>query len=1678
MSLPHLRRRLVTLCLIFLSFRVFCQPVITSFSPGSGPVGTLVTINGSGFNTTPANNIVFFGAVRATVVSASATFLSVQVPTGVTHSPLTVTTNGLTAYSNKPFIVTFSGGGRLTGASLDQGVVLPTDLHPNGIAVADFDGDGKPDMATANNYSSSGSPASISILRNTSSLKNISFAPAQKIPNGVLTYAIASGDLDGDGKPDLVCSSIVDQAISIYRNNSTPGTISFAPKTDLPAGDNTYSIAIADFDGDGKPDIVFTNALSNSISIYKNTGSIGTLSFGARQNIFTGLEPMSLAVNDFDGDNKPDVAVANGLSKSISIFKNTSSTTISFAARIDIVSGNDNPDGITAGDLDGDGRSDLVVTNNNLHSTSEAAISFSIFKNLSSGGSISFGSRSDYATGDTYQPALADLNGDGKPDLVIPSYKDGLSIYENKSSSGLLILGSINRFGGASPYYAGISDYDGDEKPDIAVANFTFDFITVYRNRVTEPGILSFTPPAAAAGETITLKGVHFTNTSSVTIGGINATSFTVVNDSTITAVVGVGSSDSISVTGPEGTAFVSGFTRILPPVISSFTPTLAGAGTSITITGAHLNYVTSVSFGGVPASFTIVDETTIKAVVATGASGAVSVTSNGGTASLAGFVFIPPPVITSFTPTSGIEGTKVTITGHNFISVNSVAFGNILAQYQVVSPDTIIAFVGKGATGCLTITTNYGTGSLCGFVYLVPTITSFTPTQGPGGTTVTITGTNFINVSEVKFGGTGATSFTVISNTTIEAVVSEGASGDVLVTTSYGTASLSGFTHTGPPVLNGFSPASGGPGTIVLINGNNFTHTTEVSFGGVKADSFHVISTTQIMAIVGTGASGAVRVTTSFGFAEKAGFSFYPLPTISGFSPRVGSVGTSVKITGNHFDPLPQNNIVYFGAVKAPVVSATDSSVIVTVPAGADYQPVTVNVHGLVARSAYPFAVTFGGGGTDFTSHSIGQRLDYPAMSSRNKKGFSAKDLDGDGKPELITSGYSMQNITVMHNVSTPGAISFQWPITAVPTDFSPTSLAVADLDGDGKQDLATVNEFSNSVSLIKNKSIPGTLDFEQRMTLAVGANTAPDCIAIADLDGDGRPDIITNGGALKLFGNTSDGSSVSFGPRIDFNNQPAPLFVTTGDLDGDGKEDLVTLVNDYVFYVHRNTGSPGRFAFAAPISFPAGDNLGTYMPSYISIEDLDGDGKKELVLLNIHAVTIFKNKSTTGQIVLEKVSTYSLTSTWADAMTIADIDGDTKPEIIINDKDHDKVGVYRNTSTQGTISFAAIVKWETIEGPGTTAVCDLDADGKPELCMTQSDSRAGVAVWQNMVGTSLPCMGSNVVLTSILKGNQYQWQEFGSGGYVNILDTGYYSGTTTMQLKIANAPGVLNNRYYRCFVDGTPVSGWSLEVADTTSLKAFMVAPATTCSDEQFTMKFSGLPKLNMSAVTELWESKNGGAFQVIDSKIFTGDTLAFYVSPGSSTSVNKYFFKFKAPSACTSTVTSDTSTVTVTRLDPPPVTINNLTLSVSNPDLNAVYQWEQLTGIVWNLIATGTSYSIINSGTYRVKIIKGNCFAYSENKSMIITAVDNVNADRGSMVLYPNQTDGLLTIDSLKLADKWSVLEIVSSQTGQTILHFSAANKTSLTVNVKTLSEGTYLAVLRRKDGSWVSMKFMKL
>jgi 6-phosphogluconolactonase (cycloisomerase 2 family) len=282
------------------------------------------------------------------------------VSSGATYAPITVTniTTGLTVYSSAPFTVTFPGGGDITTSSFASKIDSTTGSYPYAIAISDIDGDGKPDVAVTNVNSTN-----ISVFRNTSTSGSISLAGKVDYATGSTPAGITIADIDGDGKPDVVGTNEGSNTMSIFLNTSTSGNISLAGKADYATGNNPAGIATADIDGDGKPDVVATNYGSNTISVFRNTSTIGNVSFEGKIDSTTGSVPNSIAITDIDGDGKPDMAATNWNSNTISVFRNTSTNgNISLAGKIDYATGN-NPAGIAIADIDGDGKPDLVAAN-------------------------------------------------------------------------------------------------------------------------------------------------------------------------------------------------------------------------------------------------------------------------------------------------------------------------------------------------------------------------------------------------------------------------------------------------------------------------------------------------------------------------------------------------------------------------------------------------------------------------------------------------------------------------------------------------------------------------------------------------------------------------------------------------------------------------------------------------------------------------------------------------------------------------------------------------------------------------------------------------------------------------------------------------------------------------------------------------------------------------------------------------------------------------------------------------------------------------------------------------------------------------------------------------------------------------------------------------------------------
>ena len=506
---------------------------ITSVSPGSAYPGNAVTINGSNFNTTAADNVVFFGATKAAVTSASSSSLNVTVPIGATYDGITVenTVTKRSASSERPFLPTFDGSGVVPGPILfDTAVNFDDPAGSSGktVVIADFDGDGKADVAA---LTSTG----FAIYRNTASVGAITSTSFAAAIDSTLPFTawrgIAAGDINGDGKPDLVVSSAVagQEGIFIYQNISTSGSVSFASPIFYPVQGFGTAIKIQDINGDGKPDVIMGNQyLTVNVLLNTSDGDIdsSTLTpscqFYSLLSTGTGTEITALAIDDLDGDGLPDVVVSNG--DTIIVYRNVLT---GFVPSLVLYAGA-NIVGVILADVDGDGKMDIA-------SVSGSDNQLSVFHNTATTGvidSTSFASRVVFATGNGPENVAAgDLNGDGKPELVVLNYLDqSVSIFRNTATSGVInsssLVVNIDSPAGYIPNFVAIGDIDGDGKADIVTCRsgnpgVTPGGIAVLTNKVVVPITTSINTPMAGNAE---MRILPNPNKGIFTVSGVTGT--------------------------------------------------------------------------------------------------------------------------------------------------------------------------------------------------------------------------------------------------------------------------------------------------------------------------------------------------------------------------------------------------------------------------------------------------------------------------------------------------------------------------------------------------------------------------------------------------------------------------------------------------------------------------------------------------------------------------------------------------------------------------------------------------------------------------------------------------------------------------------------------------------------------------------------------------------------------------------------------------------------------------------------------------------------------------------------------------------------------------------------------------------------------------------------------------
>jgi hypothetical protein len=262
--------------------------------------------------------------------------------------------------------------------------------------------------------------------------------------------SVALADLNADGKPDLIVANSTSNNISVLLGN---GNGTFVAATNFAAGFAPQSVAVADVNGDSKPDLMVASQAGVSVLLGNGGGT-----FATALNFMTGVPLNSIAVADVNNDGKLDLAVADGLNNVSLLLGNGNGT---FAGAANFAAGA-NPHSIAIDDVNGDGKPDLVAANLNVSSNNVSV--------LLGNGDGTFAAATNFVAGLAPQAvAIADVSGDGKLDLVVANaLSSGVSVLLGNGNG--TFAAALNFATGVSPDSIAIADVNGDGKLDIAVA--------------------------------------------------------------------------------------------------------------------------------------------------------------------------------------------------------------------------------------------------------------------------------------------------------------------------------------------------------------------------------------------------------------------------------------------------------------------------------------------------------------------------------------------------------------------------------------------------------------------------------------------------------------------------------------------------------------------------------------------------------------------------------------------------------------------------------------------------------------------------------------------------------------------------------------------------------------------------------------------------------------------------------------------------------------------------------------------------------------------------------------------------------------------------------------------------------------------------------------------------------
>ncbi len=1400
------------------------------------------------------------------------------------------------------------------------------------VVAADVTGDGKPDLISANNNNSN---LELNILVN----KGNGIYGTRKIYNfaGKGVDMIAVGDVNGDGKLDVVAAGSSDGKIHVMLNGGA-GVFNSITSYD---GDGTiFSIILANIDGGTDLEIITGNhqydPVGNSYSVYFNNGSGD---FSSRTDYVTGDYPSTIQAANVDGDTDIDLIFGYEYGTKISVAKNNGNGT--FSSLNDFTGGTELYT-IKAVNINADSFIDIVA--------SDLGANYpQIFTNNGTG---SFTASNGPNFGASQLDILtSDVDADGKQDLIAGT--SGISVAKGNGNG--TFAASTTYTGIMDPsYWGSTADVDSDGDQDAIFIGTTDNVskgyvIVALNNQSVPPTVSSHTPTfyaldvSASSNVTVTfsrdMNSATLTNSTIRLVGSLtgkhsgalsyNSGSKTVTIDPTtnfkpgevVTVMIntGVQTSDGAylskayqysytveTATSTGNLSLKTDYSTGSNPYyvatgdldgdgdLDLATTNYEGASVSILLnTGSgSFSAKTDYTTGSKPSAITLADmdwDGDLDLVITNYWGESVSLLKNNGNGTFA--------AKTDFSDETSLGHAVADFNGDGYLDVMTQSVDSGIVRFNQGNGTFLAGYEKRETVGDYNIVAgDYNRDGFPDAFYTDQRGSSYNFPYNNGDGTFSNGLIDQLYDLESKgivladLNADGWIDVVKVDSYYKKAMVllSTGNGGFASSTTDYTLGnSPEGITAVdidGDGDIDLVAVNSGDDNIFVLKNNGNGTFAAKVEYA--------VGDNPQNIAYGDFDGDGDVDIVVTN--KDSNTLSVYkngtPPPQISSVSPTANDIdimaSSSISIT---FDQdmssgtLTTSTILVSSLQKGKIagsVSYNSGNKTATFDPTSDFlvgDVVTVTVK-TGAQSTNNAGIS-----APYTwSFTVKALVGGPFVSSQNfasgtnPRNMTSGDYDGDGDIDLATANYNGTNFSVLKN-NGDGTYAAAVNYAAGTNPFAMTS---ADIDNDGDLDVMLSNYNSASVSVYKNN---GDGTFAAKTDYTTG--TRPSILKTGDLDGDGDKDLVVMNyfsNTLSVLMNNSDGT---FAAKTDYATELGPYGMEIADFNGDHLLDLVSVnYNNSNFSVFMNNGNG---TFAAKVSYTTGTN-----PVMTSGADLDGDGDIDLAItsFNTSTMSIFKNN---GDGTFAAKTDYTAGSA-PFTIVSGDVDVDGDLDLFVINNVSATISMFKNN---GDATFQAKADLNVVSQAVGLIVADLDGSGSLDLASTNYNAN-NVTVWLNVkkptVASSVPAKnGLNVSpsASAVLTFNQAM--SSGTFSTTSVRVNGSQSGYHTGSLSYDNSTFAMTYDPSANFYAGEEVTV-TVKTSVQSSYNVNMQKPFTMSyivdadSSGTFASAVSSEAGTQPTAITSA--DLNGDHYPDLVTANYTGNSLSVFLNNGNGTMAAK--------------------------------------------------------------------------------------------------------------------------------------------------------------------------------------------